>query len=209
MIVKRTVFQAIAFPNGFILENFPVPSADIFLSFCSIHSLTLCKSNSSLIANTLGPVSAASAFELIGKLIRLYLQNEYSIEFSINMSSTNSLKCSIVNLPPGLGEPCFNKFQAVLCKELLKLHGVASFEIGSGFSGTLMKGSDHNDAFIKDDEKLRTSTNYAGGVLGGITNGMPVSFTLGLTKDYDSSEDTVLTILTAIVLDFLLLSLSN
>ena len=84
------------------------------------------------------------------------------------------INCTINGLPAGLGEPVFDKLQAGLAKAMMSINAVKGFEYGSGFAGTRMKGSEHNDAFITGD--FRTSTNNSGGIQGGISNGMPVFF---------------------------------
>ena len=75
------------------------------------------------------------------------------------------------NVPPGLGEPVFDKLEADLGKAVLSLPACKGFEVGSGFSGTLMLGSEHNDEFYNDNGKIRTKTNNSGGIQGGISNG--------------------------------------
>jgi chorismate synthase len=80
----------------------------------------------------------------------------------------------IYNLPTGLGEPLFNKSQAVLGHALLSLPAVKGFELGEGFQSSLMKGSVYNDVFVKDEGKVVTKTNHQGGMQAGVTNGMPV-----------------------------------
>lgn len=86
------------------------------------------------------------------------------------------IKGVIKHVPPGLGEPVFDKFSSELGKAMLSINAVKGFEIGSGFEGTKMRGSEHNDEFFIEDEKVNTRTNYAGGTLGGITTGQPVYF---------------------------------
>ena len=72
----------------------------------------------------------------------------------------------------GLGMPVFDKLEADLAKAVMSLPASKGFEIGSGFGGTLLKGSEHNDAFLpSNDGRLRTATNNSGGIQGGITNG--------------------------------------
>ena len=72
----------------------------------------------------------------------------------------------------GLGMPVFDKLEADLAKAVMSLPATKGFEIGSGFAGTLQKGSEHNDAFVpSSDGRLRTSTNNSGGIQGGISNG--------------------------------------
>ncbi len=75
------------------------------------------------------------------------------------------------NVPPGLGEPVFDKLEADLGKAILSLPACKGFEIGSGFDGTTLTGSSHNDPFFNDGERIRTRTNRSGGIQGGISNG--------------------------------------
>jgi chorismate synthase len=86
------------------------------------------------------------------------------------------IECVVRNAPPGLGEPVFDKLEADLAKAMLSLPATKGFEIGSGFSATRMKGSQHNDAFEMRDNRVRTSTNYSGGIQGGISNGEEIYF---------------------------------
>lgn len=86
------------------------------------------------------------------------------------------VECRIRNLPVGLGEPVFDRFEADLAKAMLSIPATKGFEIGSGFDGTLLKGSEHNDLFENRGGKVRTKTNLSGGVQGGITNGEDVVF---------------------------------
>lgn len=82
----------------------------------------------------------------------------------------------IRNAPAGLGEPVFDKLHADLAKAMISINAVKGFEIGSGFRGVNMRGSEHNDPFINRDGKIRTASNYSGGVQGGISNGEDIVF---------------------------------
>ena len=75
------------------------------------------------------------------------------------------------NVPVGLGEPVFDRLEADLAKAMLSLPATKGFEIGSGFAGTFLTGSEHNDAFYREEGRIRTRTNHSGGVHGGISNG--------------------------------------
>ncbi len=86
------------------------------------------------------------------------------------------VECLVRGLPPGLGEPVFDKLEADLAKAMLSLPATKGFEIGSGFAATRMKGSEHNDPFEMREGKIRTTTNYSGGVQGGISNGEDIVF---------------------------------
>lgn len=82
----------------------------------------------------------------------------------------------IKGLPPGLGEPTFDKFHAALGNAMLGINAVKGFEYGSGFEGVKKRGSEHNDTYYNDSGRIRTRTNFSGGVQGGITNGEDVYF---------------------------------
>lgn len=85
------------------------------------------------------------------------------------------IACIVKNCPTGLGEPVFDKLHADLGKAMLSINAVHGFEYGSGFAGSEMRGSEHNDIFIAG-EKPKTLTNYSGGIQGGISNGMDITF---------------------------------
>lgn len=84
--------------------------------------------------------------------------------------------CCIQSVPIGLGEPVFDKLEADLAKAMLSINASKGFEIGSGFEGTKMLGSVHNDPFVPTGSGIQTSTNYSGGIQAGISNGMPITF---------------------------------
>ena len=86
------------------------------------------------------------------------------------------IECILRNVPAGLGNPVFDKFEADLAKAMMSLPATKGFELGSGFAATQTRGSEHNDAFEMRDDRVRTSTNLSGGVQGGITNGEEIYF---------------------------------
>ena len=88
------------------------------------------------------------------------------------------ISCYIKNCPVGLGEPVFDKLHAELGKAMLSINAVHGFEFGSGFAGSEMRGSEHNDIFVNTNGDIKTITNYSGGIQGGISNGMPIEFTV-------------------------------
>ena len=82
------------------------------------------------------------------------------------------VECVVRQVPKGLGQPVFDKLEADLAKGVMSLPASKGFEIGSGFSGTLLTGSEHNDEFYADESgNIRTTTNHSGGIQGGISNG--------------------------------------
>jgi len=86
------------------------------------------------------------------------------------------ISCVCRNVPVGLGEPVFDKLEAQLARAMLSIPATKGFEIGSGFAGSRMRGSAHNDPFVQKDGRLGTLTNRSGGVQGGISNGEPIYF---------------------------------
>ena len=89
------------------------------------------------------------------------------------------IECVLRNVPPGLGEPVFDKLEAELAKAMMSLPASKGFEIGSGFAGTKLRGSEHNDPFYMEGERIRTATNRSGGIQGGISNGEHIVFRVG------------------------------
>ncbi|KDO42598.1 hypothetical protein CISIN_1g013280mg [Citrus sinensis] len=80
--------------------------------------------------------------------------------------------CIVRNCPRGLGSPVFDKLEAELAKAMMSLPATKGFEVGSGFAGTFLTGSEHNDEFYTDEfGNIRTRTNRSGGIQGGISNG--------------------------------------
>ncbi|MDD1773461.1 MAG: chorismate synthase, partial [Methanomassiliicoccales archaeon] len=86
------------------------------------------------------------------------------------------VKCVAIGLPVGVGEPFFDTVEGELSKFLFAIPAVKGVEFGAGFNAARMRGSEHNDPYVLVDGKVMTETNNAGGVLGGLTNGMPLEF---------------------------------
>lgn len=86
------------------------------------------------------------------------------------------VRCVARGVPAGWGEPVFDKLEADLAKALMSLPASKGFEVGSGFAGTMLRGTEHNDPFRADESKhVTTTSNNSGGIQGGISNGMPVT----------------------------------
>jgi chorismate synthase len=86
------------------------------------------------------------------------------------------ISCVVTGTPLGLGEPVFDKLHADLGKAMLSINAVKGFEYGSGFSGTTLLGSQHNDTFVAEGNKIGVKTNHSGGIQGGISNGEDIYF---------------------------------
>ncbi|GME80555.1 unnamed protein product [Ambrosiozyma monospora] len=119
-----------------------------------------------------------------------------------NDSIGGVVTCVIRNSPVGLGEPAFDKLEALLAHAMLSIPATKGFEIGSGFEGTKIPGSKHNDAFIQKGDRLGTVTNRSGGIQGGISNGENIYFSVAFkppatisqeqhTASYDGEDGTL------------------
>lgn len=86
------------------------------------------------------------------------------------------VSCVIKAVPVGLGEPVFDRFQARLAHAMMSINAAKGFEYGSGFAVAAMRGSEHNDLFVMKEGKVRTETNYSGGIQGGVSNGEDIYF---------------------------------
>ena len=104
------------------------------------------------------------------------------------------ITCIISGCPVGIGEPIFGKLHAELGKAMLSINAVKGFEYGSGFKGSEMYGSEHNDQFEIKEDKIKTISNYSGGIQGGISNGEDIYFNVAfkpvstIMKDQDSVD---------------------
>jgi len=124
--------------------------------------------------------------------------NEVAKRMILNINEAKSkgdtlggvISCVVRGVPIGWGEPIFNKLHACLGKAMLSINAVKGFEYGSGFSSTKMKGSEHNDSFLKDGV---TKTNFSGGIQGGISNGMDIYFNVAFkpTSSINIIQDTI------------------
>lgn len=110
-----------------------------------------------------------------------------------NDSLGGIITCVCRNVPVGLGEPVFDKIEALLAQAMLSIPAVKGFDLGSGFAGTRLKGSEHNDPFIMKGERLGTVTNRSGGVQGGISNGETILFRVAFkpTATIGQPQETV------------------
>lgn len=115
-----------------------------------------------------------------------------------------TVSCTITGLPPGIGEPIFDKLQARLAYAMLGIPAVKGFEYGDGFAASAMHGSEHADIFTREDGRTVTRTNHSGGIQGGISNGMPVTMRVAFkptpsiaqpleTVDKEGNPTTVMT----------------
>jgi len=110
---------------------------------------------------------AASAEKMIARIMAVRADGD---------SVGGLVRCHLTGVPIGLGEPVFDRLEADLAKAMLSIPATKGFEFGSGFAGTFLKGSEHNDIFVSKDGRIGTATNRSGGIQGGISNGEDIVF---------------------------------
>ena len=107
-----------------------------------------------------------------GERMRLAIQSARAEGDSVG----GIIECVVRGLPPGVGEPMFDGLENQIARLVFAVPAVKGVEFGAGFRAARMRGSEHNDAFCVKDGRVETVTNHAGGILGGISNGMPLVF---------------------------------
>jgi len=112
---------------------------------------------------------------------------------SENDSLGGVIQCNISGMPKGIGEPVFGKLQSVLGQYLLNINAVKGISFGDGFSAASMKGSEHNDEWISESNRIGTRTNHSGGVIGGMSNGEEIKIQLAFkpTSTIAKEQNTV------------------
>ena len=104
------------------------------------------------------------------------------------------VECFVLNMPAGIGDPIFDCAESVISSLLFAIPAVKGVEFGAGFGASTLKGSENNDAFYLDNTgKIKTKTNHHGGILGGITSGMPIHFKVAFkpTPSIGKEQETV------------------
>jgi chorismate synthase len=104
-----------------------------------------------------------------------------------------TVKCIVYNYPSGIGGPIFNSIESNISKAIFSIPAVKGIEFGAGFKASTMKGSEHNDPWIVENENIKTTKNDSGGIIGGISTGMPIEFTVAIkpTATIGISQKTV------------------
>lgn len=148
------------------------PNLEILSYVTHIHDLEACVDRETVTAEAIeaNPVrcpDAAVAEKMIERIKAVRSEGD---------SIGGIIECVLRGVPVGWGEPVFDKLEADLAKAMMSLPATKGIEFGSGFSGTKMRGSEHNDAFHLEDGSVRTSTNRSGGIQGGISNGESIYF---------------------------------
>jgi chorismate synthase len=143
-------------------------------------------------------ILAKEGIEVHGRIVEIYGRDKDFEKTILDAKAEHDAVGGIVEIvatgvPPGLGEPVFDKLDADLAKALMSIGAVKGVEIGAGFKSARMKSSEHNDPIIIENGKLKTRTNNAGGIQGGISNGMPIICRIAVkpTSSIGKEQDTV------------------
>lgn len=146
-----------------------------------------------------------SSFALIDEAVEEKLRAEVEAARLQQDSVGGVIECAVTGLPAGIGDPMFDGVEGVIAKAVFGVPAVKGIEFGAGFSLARMRGSQSNDPFRMENGKVVTETNNCGGILGGITNGMPLIFRAAIkptpsisqpqkTVDLQTGENAVLEI---------------
>lgn len=165
--IAKKILALSASPNGFEIRAFVTRIHDIS---APLEALASFPSLASVEGNPVRCPDPETAAKMIDRIKAVRSEGD---------SVGGVIECRVRGVPPGLGAPVFDRLEADLGKAMLSLPATKAFEIGSGFSGTFLKGSEHNDVFEIREGKVRTATNRSGGVQGGISNGEEIVFRIG------------------------------
>ena len=122
------------------------------------------------------PHLASMGFPTIDHSIGIAMQQRVSEIKALGDSIGGIVETAVLNLPAGLGSPFFDSLESTISHLIFSIPGVKGIEFGDGFDLAEMKGSEANDPFYLEDSRVKTSTNHNGGILGGISTGMPIIF---------------------------------
>ncbi|NMP37384.1 MAG: chorismate synthase [Clostridiales bacterium] len=122
----------------------------------------------------------ASAFPLLNPTLEEKMRSRISAAHSAGDSLGGTIECAVTGFPCGVGSPLFDGIENRIASAVFAVPSVKGIEFGSGFAGSALTGSENNDAFLLHEGKIATRTNNSGGILGGISDGMPIVFRVAL-----------------------------
>ena len=134
-----------------------------------------------------------TAFPVVSEEIGLKMREAIAAAKANADSLGGTVECFVTGLPAGLGDPMFNGLESSIAQIVFGIPAVKGLEFGAGFAAATMRGSEHNDPIIVENGQICTETNHAGGILGGISNGMPLHFTVAIkpTPSIAKAQKTV------------------
>jgi len=108
------------------------------------------------------------------------MENEIESVKNLKDSVGGSIKCVVKNIPPGIGGPVFNSLEAKISRAIFAIPAIKGIEFGAGFNAANMRGSEHNDPWIIKNGEVSTLKNDSGGIIGGISTGMPLTLRVAI-----------------------------
>lgn len=175
---------------GQILEEYHVYSVAHLLS---VHDITCPKLNAQALTKKKIEEIRTLPFPVIEEDKRAQMIETIQ-KARINQNSVGGIiECTTIGFPAGIGSPMFDSLESIISSIMFSIPGVKGIEFGAGFDSAHMMGSENNDPFYFDHERVKTKTNHHGGILGGISSGMPIDFRLALkpTPSISLQQDTV------------------
>ncbi|WP_024614853.1 chorismate synthase [Clostridium sp. Ade.TY] len=160
-----------------ILEEKGIKIVSHIKSICNIEDISFDYTN---ISDELINNLPKEELPLINKSLEEKIREKILNAKRIGDSVGGVIECAIINVNPGIGDPFFDSVESVLAHLLFSVPAVKGVEFGEGFNITKLMGSEANDEFYYDGDKVKTKTNNNGGLLGGITNGMPIVFKVAI-----------------------------
>lgn len=131
----------------------------------------------------------AKDFPVINDFVRVKMEAEIDRAKENCDSVGGVIECAVIGMPVGVGGPLFEGIEGEIARNVFAVPGVKGIEFGAGFSASRMHGSENNDEFCFDGDKVKTKTNNAGGILGGISNGMPIIFRVAMKPTPSISKE--------------------
>ena len=133
--------------------------------------------------SNLEPLVNQRTKSLVGALdieVSKKMEDEIEVAKKEDDSVGGTIRCIVTGVPPGVGGPIFNSLESQISKGIFSIPAIKGIEFGAGFGASKMRGSEHNDPWIIKDGKIRATKNDSGGIIGGISTGMPIIFTVAV-----------------------------
>lgn len=173
--------------GGLCLQLLAAQGVEIFAHIAQIGSIP------DRAFDPLAPERPGSGFPVLDAAAGVAMRAEITAAAAAGDSVGGVVECAVTGLPAGVGAPMFDGLENRLAQALFAIPAVKGVEFGSGFAGAALRGSENNDPYYMENGAVRTRTNHAGGILGGITTGMPLLFRIAVkpTPSIGQAQQTV------------------
>ena len=177
----------LCFAGALCLQILAKKGIKIFAHIASIHSVK------DTLFNPINPQNVNKDFPVINTDAGIKMQKIILNAAKEGDSIGGIIECAITGMPIGIGNPIFEGLENIIASAIFAIPATKGIEFGAGFSASLMKGSEHNDPYFFDGDIIKTRTNNHGGILGGISSGMPIIFRTAFkpTPSIAKTQETV------------------